>query len=110
MLAAVRCYDPNMPKIEKALLPPDDPAIFRSEHVRIEFNPMGKNIMRVIPDLTANAGDLWEWPPKKAGLFSALPAPIAHIDCVIPVLHGMNGEDGTVSGNMTMEGSYGTEH
>ena len=62
------------------------------------FNPMGKNIMRVIPDLTANAGDLWEWPPKKAGLFSALPAPIAHIDCVIPVLHGMNGEDGTVSG------------
>lgn len=62
------------------------------------FNPMGKGITRIIPDLTANSGDLWEWPPKKAGLFSALPAPIAHIDCAVPVLHGMNGEDGTISG------------
>ena len=62
------------------------------------FNPMGKGITRVIPDLTANAGDLWEWPPKKAGLFAPLPMPVAHIDCAIPVLHGMNGEDGTVAG------------
>ena len=62
------------------------------------FNPMGKGVVRVIPDLTANSGDLWEWPPKKSGLFAALPAPVAHIDCAVPVLHGMNGEDGTVSG------------
>ncbi len=57
MFAAVRCYDPNMPKQEKAILPPDDPAIFRSEHVRIEFNPMGKNGYMAAVDPCGNFAD-----------------------------------------------------
>ena len=61
-----------------------------------EFNPMGKGITRVNLDVSANAGDLWAWPPQRAGLFAKVPAPIAHIDVAIPVLHGLHGEDGTV--------------
>ena len=33
-----------------------------------EFNPMTKGITRVTLDVTANAGDLWAWPPQRAGL------------------------------------------
>ena len=63
-----------------------------------EFNPMMKGITRVTLDVSANAGDLWAWPPQRAGLFARVPAPVAHIDCAIPVMHGMNGEDGTLQG------------
>ena len=63
-----------------------------------EFNPMMKGITRVTLDVSANAGDLWAWPPQRAGLFAKVPAPVAHIDCAIPVMHGMNGEDGTLQG------------
>lgn len=37
-----------------------------------EFNPMTKGITRVTLDVTANAGDLWAWPPQRAGLGSAI--------------------------------------
>ena len=67
-----------------------------------EFNPMGKGITRVNLDVSANAGDLWAWPPQRAGLFAKVPAPIAHIDAAIPVLHGLHGEDGTVQGMLEM--------
>ena len=63
-----------------------------------EFNPMTKGITRVTLDVTANAGDLWAWPPQRAGLFAKVPAPLCHIDCVIPVFHGWHGEDGTIQG------------
>ena len=67
-----------------------------------EFNPMGKGITRVNLDVSANAGDLWAWSPQRAGLFAKVPAPIAHIDVAIPVLHGLHGEDGTVQGLLEM--------
>ena len=67
-----------------------------------EFNPMGKGITRVNLDVSANAGDLWAWPPQRAGLIAKVPAPIAHIDVAIPVLHGLHGEDGTVQGLLEM--------
>ena len=67
-----------------------------------EFNPMGKGITRVNLDVSANAGDLWAWPPQRAGLFAKVPPPIAHIDVAIPVLHGLHGEDGTVQGLLEM--------
>ncbi|MBP3522996.1 MAG: D-alanine--D-alanine ligase [Clostridia bacterium] len=67
-----------------------------------EFNPMGKGITRVNLDVSANAGDLWAWPPQRAGLFAKVPTPIAHIDVAIPVLHGLHGEDGTVQGLLEM--------
>ena len=67
-----------------------------------EFNPMPKGITRVTLDVTANAGDLWAWPPQRAGLFAKVPAPLCHIDCVIPVFHGWHGEDGTIQGLLEM--------
>ena len=67
-----------------------------------EFNPMAKGITRVNLDVSANSGDLWAWPPQRAGLFAKVPAPIAHIDAAIPVLHGLHGEDGTVQGMLEM--------
>ena len=76
-------------------------ALERIETFR-EFNPMGKGITRVNLDVSANAGDLWAWPPQRAGLFAKVPAPIAHIDVAIPVLHGLHGEDGTVQGLLEM--------
>ena len=67
-----------------------------------DFNPMGKGVTRVNLDVSANAGDLWAWPPQRAGLFAKVPAPVAHIDVAIPVLHGLHGEDGTVQGLLEM--------
>ena len=67
-----------------------------------EFNPMTKGITRVTLAVTANAGDLWAWPPQRAGLFAKVPAPLCHIDCVIPVFHGWHGEDGTIQGLLEM--------
>ena len=67
-----------------------------------EFNPMAKGITRVNLDVSAGSGDLWAWPPQRAGLFAKVPAPIAHIDCAIPVFHGLHGEDGTVQGLLEM--------
>ena len=67
-----------------------------------EFNPMGKGITRVNLDVSANSGDLWAWPPQRAGLFAKVPAPVAHIDVAIPVFHGLHGEDGTVQGLLEM--------
>jgi len=67
-----------------------------------DFNPMAKGITRVNLDVSANAGDLWAWPPQRAGLFAKVPAPIAHIDCAIPVFHGLHGEDGTIQGLFEM--------
>ena len=67
-----------------------------------EFNPMTKGITRVTLDVTTNAGDLWAWPPQRAGLFAKVPAPLCHIDCVIPVFHGWHGEDGTIQGLLEM--------
>lgn len=76
-------------------------ALFNVETFR-DFNPMGKGITRVNLDVSANAGDLWAWPPQRAGLFAKVPAPVAHIDCAIPVMHGLHGEDGTLQGLLEM--------
>lgn len=67
-----------------------------------DFNPMAKGITRVTLDVSANAGDLWAWPPQRAGLFAKVPVPVAHIDCAVPVLHGLHGEDGTLQGLFEM--------
>ena len=67
-----------------------------------DFNPMGKGVTRVNLDVSANAGDIWAWPPQRAGLFAKVPAPIAHIDCAIPVFHGLHGEDGSIQGLFEM--------
>ena len=76
-------------------------ALFNVETFR-DFNPMGKGVTRVNIDVSANAGDIWAWPPQRAGIFAKVPAPIAHIDCAIPVFHGLHGEDGSIQGLFEM--------
>ena len=43
IFVAFRCYEPQMSKLKQNELHPDDPAIFDSEHIRIDFNPSGRN-------------------------------------------------------------------
>ena len=43
IFAAVRCYDPNMSGHTRGWTPPDDPGIFRDDHLRIEFNSAERN-------------------------------------------------------------------
>ena len=42
LFVAFRCYEPEMTKLKKAELLPDDPAIFDFEHIRIDFKPEGR--------------------------------------------------------------------
>ena len=64
------------------------------------FSPEAAGLVRVQLDTTANAGDLWAWPPRAQGglLHRREPRPLCHIDVAVPVLHGKNGEDGTIQG------------
>ena len=43
IFAAFRCFDTNMAKKFREKLLPDDPRIFQEDHIRIDFNPEGKN-------------------------------------------------------------------
>ncbi len=78
-------------------------ALRRIETFR-EFDPMKNGVRRVILDTSSGSGDLWEWPPKRQGIFAKVPTPAAHIDVAIPVFHGMHGEDGTIQGLFEMAG------
>lgn len=70
-----------------------DIAVYRT------FDPKDVRFTRVTLDVTANAGDLWPWPPRRSGLlFGRIPEPLCHIDVAVPVFHGLHGEDGTVQG------------
>ncbi len=69
-----------------------------------DFNPMAKGIQRVILDISNGSGDLWQWPLPRQGLLGKAQTPVAHLDCVIPVFHGMNGEDGTMAGLFEVAG------
>ena len=62
------------------------------------FDPYNRSLKRVSLDLTAGSGVLVHLEHGK-GLFSALKEEVvARIDCVIPVFHGLHGEDGSVQG------------
>ncbi len=64
---------------------------------RPRFKPDTKGLLRVLPDLTARSGALIAF--SRGGLFRGESRRIAaRLDCVIPVLHGLHGEDGTVQG------------
>lgn len=66
------------------------------------FDPHQKGIMQVQLDVTAGSGALMALEPAK-GLFSkASLRMVARLDCVIPVMHGMHGEDGTLQGMLEM--------
>lgn len=62
------------------------------------FDETRKGIYRVQLDLTAGSGALTTVEPAH-GLFASEKVKlVARLDCVIPVMHGMHGEDGTVQG------------
>ena len=66
------------------------------------FDPNRKGIVRINPDLTAGSGALIAFEHGK-GLFGKDREVIAaRLDCVIPVMHGMHGEDGTIQGLMEL--------
>lgn len=61
------------------------------------FNRLLPGIIPVQPDVTAKSGALLCYENK--GLFSGAKRSIAaRLDCVIPVLHGLHGEDGSMQG------------
>ena len=62
------------------------------------FNPDAKGILKVYPDLAAGSGALLHH-EKGTGLLAREKTEIAaRIDAYIVVMHGMNGEDGTLQG------------
>ena len=62
------------------------------------FNPDAKGILKVYPDLSSGSGALL-YQNKGTGLFAREKTEIAaRIDVYIIVMHGMNGEDGTLQG------------
>ncbi len=66
------------------------------------FDGSQKGIYKVQLDVTAGSGVLFTMEPAK-GLFKPEKRRmIARLDCVIPVLHGMHGEDGTLQGMLEM--------
>ena len=66
------------------------------------FRPDMKGIRKVFPDLSSGSGALL-YTEKGGGLFAKEKTEIAaRIDVYIPVMHGMNGEDGTLQGLMEL--------
>ena len=66
------------------------------------FRPDAKGIRKVWPDLTSGSGALL-CTKKESGLFAREKTEIAaRIDVYIIVMHGMNGEDGTLQGLMEL--------
>ena len=62
------------------------------------FNPSARGIRKVFPDLTGGSGALL-YLNKGTGLFAKERLEIAaRVDVYIVVMHGMNGEDGTLQG------------
>jgi len=68
-------------------------------HTYTPFDPYAKGITRITLDLTAGSGALISYEQEK-GLFAkgVIPVTVTKLDCVIPVMHGLHGEDGTLQG------------
>ena len=68
------------------------------------FDPYKKGVVPVHLDLTAGSGALMHYAPAK-GLFGGGKEEIvARLECVIPVMHGLHGEDGSLQGVLEMAG------
>ena len=66
------------------------------------FDGYQKGLYRVWLDMTAGSGVLMTMEPPKGLLGKEKQRVAARLDCVIPVLHGMHGEDGTLQGMLEM--------
>lgn len=66
------------------------------------FDESRKGIMRVALDLTAGSGALTTLEAAKGLFGKEHQRLVTRLDCVIPVMHGMHGEDGTLQGLLEM--------
>lgn len=62
------------------------------------FDFFMKGILPVHLDLTAGSGALLHYEPAKGLLGGGKEKVVARLDCVIPVMHGLHGEDGSLQG------------
>ncbi|MEG2603791.1 MAG: D-alanine--D-alanine ligase family protein [Clostridia bacterium] len=73
-----------------------DPLLEISSYTPLDENRKG--IVRVNLDVTAGSGALMAVEHGKGLFGKERQVVVARLDCVIPVLHGMHGEDGTLQG------------
>lgn len=66
------------------------------------FDPFKKGLIPVHLDLTAGSGALIHFEPPKGLFGGGKETVVARLDCVIPVMHGLNGEDGAIQGVLEM--------
>ncbi len=66
------------------------------------FDESRKDLVKVSLDLTAGSGALTTLEPAKGLFGKEQQRLVARLDCVIPVMHGMHGEDGTLQGLLEM--------
>lgn len=68
------------------------------------FDPYKKGILPVRLDLTAGSGALLRYVPAKGLFGGGKEEAVARLDCVIPVMHGLHGEDGSLQGLLELAG------
>ena len=68
------------------------------------FDPYKKGIVPVHLDLTAGSGALLHYVPAKGLFGGGKEEVVARLDCVIPVMHGLHGEDGSLQGLLELAG------
>ena len=68
------------------------------------FDPYKKGILPVHLDLTAGSGALLHYVPAKGLFGGGKEEVVARLDCVIPVMHGLHGEDGSLQGLLELAG------
>ena len=73
-------------------------------HTYTPFDPFTKGIVPVHLDLTAGSGALLHYVPPKGLLGGGREEVVARLDVVIPVMHGLHGEDGSVQGVLELAG------
>ncbi|MBQ9264857.1 MAG: D-alanine--D-alanine ligase [Clostridia bacterium] len=66
------------------------------------FDPFMKGITPVHLDLTAGSGALLHFAPAKGLFGGGKEEVVARIDCAVPVMHGLHGEDGSLQGLLEM--------
>ncbi|NLD84167.1 MAG: D-alanine--D-alanine ligase [Clostridiales bacterium] len=67
-----------------------------------KFDPFMKGVIPVRLDLTAGSGALMRYVPAKGLFGGGKEEVVARLDCVIPVMHGLHGEDGSLQGVLEM--------
>ena len=76
------------------------PALWKME-TYLDFDPRKSGLTQVFPDLTAGSRALVS--ARRGGVFTGETRRVeARLDCVIPVMHGLHGEDGSLQGMLEM--------